>query len=74
MTTTLNVSGMTCGHCRAAVEKAILQAGGQATVDLTAGTVAVTGLDAHEAAGAIRAAGYEVAEPEAPAAHPDLPS
>lgn len=58
---TFTVPDMTCGHCKAAIESAIAQAGGRATVDLAAKTVAVEGLDETRAADAIRAAGYEVA-------------
>ena len=57
---TFTVPDMTCGHCKAAVEAAIAEAGGHATVDLAAKTVTVEGLDLTRAANAIRAAGYEV--------------
>ncbi|VDS09730.1 Heavy-metal-associated domain protein [Paracoccus haematequi] len=57
---TFTVPDMTCGHCKAAIEAAIAQAGGRATVDLAQKTVAVDGLDAGRAAQAIRDAGYEV--------------
>ena len=59
---TFTVPDMTCGHCKAAVEAAIAEAGGRATVDLAQKTVAVEGLDNARAAEAIRGAGYEVAE------------
>ena len=41
----LNVSGMTCGHCKAAVEKALMGVAGveRAEVDLEAGTARVQG-------------------------------
>ncbi|MFC3169924.1 MULTISPECIES: heavy-metal-associated domain-containing protein [Paracoccus] len=58
---TFTVPDMSCGHCRTAIENAIAEAGGRATVDLDAKTVTVEGLDPARAAEAIRAAGYEVA-------------
>ena len=41
----LNVTGMTCGHCKAAVEKALLAVPGveRADVDLEAGKARVEG-------------------------------
>ena len=41
----LNVSGMTCGHCKAAVEKALQNVAGvnAAQVDLASGKVSVEG-------------------------------
>ncbi|MDO5646802.1 heavy-metal-associated domain-containing protein [Paracoccus sp. (in: a-proteobacteria)] len=54
----LTVSDMTCGHCKAAIETAISDAGGQAVVDLTAKTVTVTGLDSATAESVIRDAGF----------------
>ncbi len=57
---TFTVPDMTCGHCKAAIEAAIADAGGRATVDLAQKTVTVDGLDPTRAADAIRAAGYEV--------------
>ena len=59
---TFTVPDMTCGHCKAAVEAAIADAGGRATVDLAAKTVTVEGLDQARAVQAIRGAGYEVSE------------
>ena len=56
---TFTVPDMTCGHCKAAVEAAIAEAGGHATVDLSAKTVTVEGLDQARAVQAIREAGYE---------------
>lgn len=38
---TLNVEGMSCGHCVSAVEKAVSGVGAAAKVDLPAKTVAV---------------------------------
>ena len=58
---TFTVPDMTCGHCKAAVETAIADAGGRATVDLPTKTVTVEGLDHDRAVQAIREAGYEVA-------------
>jgi copper chaperone len=68
----LKVSGMTCGHCERAVQKAVAALGGTATVDLAAGTVEVAGV---EDTGAVRRAiekeGYVVEreglEPSTPA-------
>lgn len=57
---TFTVPDMTCGHCKAAIETAIAQAGGRAAVDLTARTVTVEGVDQDRAVQAIRDAGYEV--------------
>ena len=63
---TLNVDGMSCGHCKAAVEKALKGLDGvqAAEADLAAKTVTVT-YDANKAnrdalAAAITDAGYEV--------------
>lgn len=58
---TFTVPDMTCGHCKTAIETAIAEAGGSASVDLAAKTVTVDGLDAARATDAIRGAGYEVA-------------
>jgi copper chaperone len=58
---TFTVPDMSCGHCKAAIEAAIADAGGRATVDLTQRTVTVEGLDQARAADAIRAAGYDIA-------------
>ncbi|MTD99202.1 copper chaperone [Paracoccus sp. YIM 132242] len=58
---TFTVPDMSCGHCKAAVEAAIAEAGGRAAVDLATKTVTVEGLDPARAADVIRAAGYEVA-------------
>ena len=59
----LNVENMTCGHCRATVEKAIASVDPDATVtvDVPGRTVDVTSnADADTLMGAIRAQGYEV--------------
>lgn len=58
---TFTVPDMTCGHCKAAIETAIAQAGGRATVDLAQRTVTVEGIDETRARQAIRDAGYDVA-------------
>lgn len=61
---TLKVSGMTCGHCVAAVTKAVqsVPAVDAVSVDLASGTVAVTGQpDARAVRDAIVEEGYEVA-------------
>lgn len=44
MQTTLNVKGMTCGHCKSAVEGALKELNGvsDAKVDLSTGEVDVT--------------------------------
>jgi copper chaperone len=40
-TVVLNVEGMTCGHCKAAVEGAVTKVGAAGQVDLAAKTVTV---------------------------------
>lgn len=58
------VSGMTCGHCVAAVTKAVqaVPAVDAVSVDLDSGIVTVTGQpDAHAVRNAIVEEGYEVA-------------
>ncbi|MDO5622197.1 MAG: heavy-metal-associated domain-containing protein [Paracoccus sp. (in: a-proteobacteria)] len=52
------VEDMTCGHCTAAIEKAIAVAGGEARADLASHQVEVTGLSPEQAAEVIRAEGY----------------
>lgn len=52
------VEDMTCGHCKAAIEEAVTNAGGAAVVDLDAKTVAVNNLPDDRAEAAIRDAGY----------------
>ncbi|CAH8770101.1 copper ion binding protein [Paenibacillus dendritiformis] len=39
---TWKVEGMTCGHCKQAVEKAVQEAGGEAKVDLGSKQVKIT--------------------------------
>jgi copper chaperone len=63
---TFNVDGMSCGHCKAAVEKALMGLEGVQTAeaDLAAKTVQVTydenNVNRDTLAGAITDAGYEV--------------
>jgi copper chaperone len=60
----LQVSGMTCDHCVAAVTRAVqaVPAAGAVSVDLAHGRVAVLGdPDAAAVRAAIEDAGYEVA-------------
>jgi len=63
-TVTLNVKGMSCGHCKSAVENAVRQAGARATVDLAAGTVAIeydeTKVTLEQLKQAIEDQGYDV--------------
>lgn len=67
--TTYSVTGMTCGHCSAAVTEELSKLPGvqQVTVDLVAGgtsTVRVTSasaLDDSQVAAAVDEAGYELA-------------
>ena len=61
--TTLKVEGMSCNHCKEAVEKALKNIAGveNAEVDLAKKEVVVTGAAAKEAlVEAIEDAGYEV--------------
>jgi len=63
-TTTLQVQGMTCGHCERAVTQAVQQVDPAAAVriDRTAGTVTVDSTAPREAlAAAIAEEGYTVA-------------
>ena len=65
-TTVINVTGMTCGHCKASVEKAVsaLEGVSKAEVNLDAKNVSITYDPAKVNAGtvkkAITEAGYEV--------------
>jgi copper chaperone len=52
------VDDMSCGHCSAAIERAVAEAGGKAVVDLPGHGVTVEGLDPDRAVEVIRAAGY----------------
>jgi copper chaperone len=63
-TRTFDVPGISCGHCKAAIEGALDGLGGvkSATVDIDAKTVSVEGSASDEAiTAAIDEAGYEVA-------------
>lgn len=53
-----HVEDMSCGHCTAAIEKAVAAAGGRAVTDLASHSVTVEGLDDARAAQVIRDAGY----------------
>lgn len=53
-----HVQDMTCGHCTAAIQKAVAEAGGRAATDLASRSVTVEGLDAPRAIQVIRDAGY----------------
>lgn len=60
---TLNVKGMTCGHCANAVTRAVAEVDpkAQVRVDLEAGRVEVeTSASAADVAAAVTEAGYEV--------------
>ncbi len=59
--TKLKIEGMSCGHCQAAVEKALKQVSGVETaeVDLTKGTATVSGNpETNSLILAIKGAGY----------------
>lgn len=65
MTITLKIEGMTCGHCVASVEKALLAVPGVsgAKADLAAKTAAVTagdGVDSKALADAVDEIGFDV--------------
>ena len=65
MQTTINVSGMTCGHCVSAVtmELSLLPTVTEVDVDLESGQVTITSdaaLDQAQLATAIDEAGYEL--------------
>ena len=64
-TTTYTVSGMTCGHCAAAVSEELSALHGvrDVEVDVPSGAVSVTSdapLDAADVAAAVEEAGYSV--------------
>jgi uncharacterized protein len=62
MTTTLQITGMTCDHCRQAVQRALGQCKGvqSAAVDLAAGRATVTGpADLAELVKAVEGLGYQ---------------
>lgn len=62
---TLQVQGMSCGHCVKSVEDALKQAGAQGKVDLAKGTVDITFNEEKVTIEALKAAiedqGYDVA-------------
>ena len=65
MQTTINVAGMTCGHCVSAVtmELSLLTSVTEVEVDLDSGQVTITSdgeLDQGQVATAIDEAGYEI--------------
>lgn len=65
MQTTINVSGMTCGHCVSAVtmELSLLPTVTEVEVDLESGQVTITSdavLESEQLATAIDEAGYEL--------------
>lgn len=64
-TVTFNVPGVSCGHCRSAIEREVATVSGvdSVEVDLDAKTVTVSGepLDENAIVAAIDEAGYEVA-------------
>ena len=74
---TIQVQGMTCGHCVSTVTTAVGAVAGVSAVqvDLRSGTVTTTGTaDAEAVAQAITAAGYDVTRAyQAPAAGRNLP-
>jgi copper chaperone len=61
-----NVTGMTCEHCAAAVNRQLSEIPGVSgvNVDLASGVVLVQGsaIDGKAVRGAVRAAGYDLAE------------
>lgn len=62
-TTVYEIAGMTCGHCKAAVEQEVgaLEAVSAVTVDVDAGTATVDGtVDEAAVRAAVDEAGYEV--------------
>ena len=54
----LSVPDMSCGHCKATIEKAVAAAGGTVSVDLDRHEVTVDGLDLARAEDVIRQAGF----------------
>ena len=53
-----HVEDMTCGHCTAAIEKAVAAAGGRATADLASKIVTVENIGSARAGEIIAAEGY----------------
>lgn len=63
--TILNIEGMTCGHCKSAVEKALSAIAGvkEATVDLARKQATVLGsVDRNELINTVKDLGYEIKE------------
>ncbi len=64
-TITLNVPGMTCGHCKAAIEREVGKVPGVASVEVDLDTkhvlVAGTGLEHAALVAAVDEAGFDVA-------------
>ncbi len=59
MTMKLSIPEMSCGHCRAVVEKVVAAQGGSATVDLETRSVQVAGIaDSGALLAALAAEGY----------------
>lgn len=61
---TFRVTGMSCGHCEAAVQTQVAQLAGvdNVTADASAGTLTVVGtIDEQALAAAVAHAGYELA-------------
>jgi len=57
--TKYNVPDMSCGHCKAAIEKAIEGIGGSVDIDLDSKTVEVSGAPSEQAVlEALKAEGY----------------
>ncbi len=55
----VSIPDMSCGHCRAVVEKVVAGLGGTAAVDLESRSIEVTGLsDADALLAALKAEGY----------------
>lgn len=64
-TINLNIDGMTCGHCEAAVRKALLQVDGVETVevDRAKGSATIEGRpDPEQLVMAVQEEGYEASE------------
>lgn len=60
MTMKLSIPDMSCGHCRAVVEKAVAAQGGVAQVDLESRQAEVSGIaDSAALLAALKAEGYE---------------